>query len=442
MNINNVVRPPFGFLYKTKVPNLAIVASRGCGKTYAAARFAVDFLLAGRQNGTVTFASETVGGARDSVRDAMLDVMPQFPINVCYYKSQEHKFIFKIGHNDIREFRLKGYDGAKRGLHDDLIILDECASMPAGMLEAVFIPMSVPVPEKDLPPGRIIAIGTARGKNTFYDLWMRGKSKSFPEWESYTIKAADSPIYSEEFLRERKRNMTPALYSQEYECDFESNLLYGAVYADDISKFTINNIDDSFIWDPASPVFTAWDIGVDDYTSIWFFQVKNNTVTFIDFYEDNGQGAPYYAEVLLKKPYKYRECILPCTDGFRRDFRGAPIPDQLMPFGLRCAPTTYTTEIFGINKARDLLKVCRFNKSNCAQGIEHLKMFKFRVNNNTGLKTNVTVPDQHAHAADAFRYVAVSPEIWGKFSGNFVKDDNFFSEDSSFIGLGGYSVWD
>jgi phage terminase large subunit len=199
------------------------------------------------------------------------------------------------------------------------------------------------------------------------------------------------------------------------------------VYADFINNYAINNIDDSFDYDPDLPVWTCWDLGFSDYTAIWFFQVKNNLVTFIDYFEDNGHETKYYADVLFKKPYNYTYCILP-FDGFRNDMRGPPISSQLEAFGYRTTKVEGSAEQYGIDRARDLLKICRFNKSKCALGLEHLKLFHYKINSRTGEKMSITSHDINSHAADAFRYVAMSKDIWSSvmqpgYVMSFVRED-------------------
>lgn len=46
-----------------------------------------------------------------------------------------------------------------------------------------------------------------------------------------------------------------------------------------------------FPYDPRRTVDTAWDIGIDDYTAIWFIQNDGLWATVIDYYETNGEGA-------------------------------------------------------------------------------------------------------------------------------------------------------
>jgi hypothetical protein len=46
------------------------------------------------------------------------------------------------------------------------------------------------------------------------------------------------------------------------------------------------------------PVYTWWDLGVDDSMSIWFVQLFNREIRLIDYYENSGEGFAHYARVL------------------------------------------------------------------------------------------------------------------------------------------------
>jgi hypothetical protein len=171
------VRPEFGFLFTSRSQNMAVVAARGTGKTFAVIQYAVYFLLSARPNASVVFFSATLGQAKDTVREPMMEITRNYPEGFCRFNKAEHTYVFNLGPKDERELRLRGYEGGetRRGLHPDMVILDECASIPSGMLETVIIPMLAPIPEKGLEAGRLIAIGTARGKNSFYQGCQRTK---------------------------------------------------------------------------------------------------------------------------------------------------------------------------------------------------------------------------------------------------------------------------
>ncbi len=58
-------------------------------------------------------------------------------------------------------------------------------------------------------------------------------------------------------------------------------------------------------------VYTFWDLGMDDSTSIWFMQAIGRELRFIDYYEAAGEGLAHYATVLKGKPYVYGDHYMP-----------------------------------------------------------------------------------------------------------------------------------
>lgn len=397
-----VRRKEFNFLWESKVPFKAVVAARGSGKTVAAIQYILESLLTGKPNDKAIFFGSTLGQVTGTVEPYIRELTSNFPKNFCKYNSSKHRYSFFVSDTDIRELRLASYEIQEhaRGFHPKLIVLDECAEMPDGMWGNVILPML-----HDMS-GSLIAIGTPRGHDKFYELFCNGLSPEHPEWESYAIRASEHPnLFDPKMLAIRRNNQTKAEYAQEYECNFEANVLVGAVYMEYIREFTEKRIDDTYAWNPELPVYTAWDIGFSDYTAIWFFQKKNDVVNFIDYLEADGQLIPYYANELMRKPYTIHTCFLP-QDGKAGNIRGAPVIDQLSQFGFKCEIARWMREQDGVNQARTLLQTCCFNKSNCALGLERLKHFKYRLDKRTSEKIGFQ-HDENSHGADAFRYASI-----------------------------------
>jgi phage terminase large subunit len=61
---------------------------------------------------------------------------------------------------------------------------------------------------------------------------------------------------------------------------------YGRHMAQALSEGRIG----TFAYDPALPVHTAWDLGVDDYTAVWFFQENGADIRAIDYFEASRRG--------------------------------------------------------------------------------------------------------------------------------------------------------
>src|SRR3546814_19222106 len=55
----------------------------------------------------------------------------------------------------------------------------------------------------------------------------------------------------------------------------------------------------------SSDLHRAWDIGVRDDTSIWWFQVVGSQLFILDCYSENGVGVDHYAEVIAQRREKH-----------------------------------------------------------------------------------------------------------------------------------------
>jgi len=58
-------------------------------------------------------------------------------------------------------------------------------------------------------------------------------------------------------------------------------------------------------------VFTHWDLGINDTTAIWFWQLHGKEVRLIDHYEMSGEGLEHYVRIIKDKEYKYDRHFLP-----------------------------------------------------------------------------------------------------------------------------------
>lgn len=406
-----MVREEFSFLWTSTKKRKVIVAARGSGKTYAVCQYILECLLKStKPNFRVAFFSSTLEQAKKTVAPIMRDLLANFP-KIYKFNINEGIYRFYLGDNDTRELLLLSYEkeDRNRGIHPQMIVLDECASMHASMFGNIILPMLTGT------DGELICIGTPQGRNKFYELFQLGVSNQYPDWESYRIRASDCTIFDSDFLWQQKNNLTSAEYAQEYECDFDANVLLGSVYGEFIDRFVIANkrVDYGYGWNPSQQVYVAWDLGWSDSTALWFFQIRNQNIHFIDYYENNGNLTAFYADYISKKPYSYKTMILP-HDGVHGNVRGAPVVETLNSFGYKCEVLSRRSEQEGIEEARKLLMNSYFDKATCSEALQKLKTFKFKIDKKTGLKTKETVHDSSSHCADAFRYVAMSRDIWSQ----------------------------
>lgn len=187
----------------------------------------------------------------------------------------------------------------------------------------------------------------------------------------------------------------------------------GAYYARLIAKAEQEGRIGDYPWDESLPVITAWDIGVDDYTAIWFLQENGMQVRAIDYYETSGDGAELIvAEAIKSKPYKYSNHFLPHDVRVREWGAGAKSRYQTLRelgvtdirIGVQQGPSER------INATRAVLPITRFNRPTTSLGVKRLRNYRRRWNE--ALQTfGQPQHDEASHGADGFGEFAVNCSI-------------------------------
>jgi len=195
-------------------------------------------------------------------------------------------------------------------------------------------------------------------------------------------------------------------------------MLEGAVYANELRKAQEENRIRDLIIDKSIPVQTFWDLGWADMTSIWFVQViAGGEVRVIDFYQNCQKTIDHYAQVLQDKGYIYKDWWLP-HDAENKNMTGKSVKDILQGMGKPVRITPKLSVADGINAARLLMDRAFIHSTNCADGLQNLRHYRYDVDQSTKMFSNKPLHDQHSHAADSWRYVAVALDegvsSWGK----------------------------
>jgi hypothetical protein len=199
---------------------------------------------------------------------------------------------------------------------------------------------------------------------------------------------------------------------QEYYCSFESVQL-GAYYAKQILAAKADKRIGAYPWIPQFEVYTAWDLGVDDATTIWFFQHINGQYRFIDYYENTGEGMGHYAKELDKKPYKYGDHYLPHDAAYRVQAENAETREQILQrLGYRSTRIVERAKdiqavLTGIETGRNMLSQCYFDEVKCFRGLQALEGYHAEYDESKKKMGNAPYHDWTSHGADAFRTFAV-----------------------------------
>ena len=183
---------------------------------------------------------------------------------------------------------------------------------------------------------------------------------------------------------------------------------------------------------PDLPVYTGWDLGVDDYTAIWFAQIIDGArVRIIDYFESSGLGAddiladglPEYTgdlqdrvakliEIGRDRPFRYQRHFLPHDIGNREWGAGAKTRIQTlvalgMPLNSIQRGVAQDPEE-RINASRRLLPVCEFHQSKRVMlGLSRLRRYSRKYNDHLGTYLG-PLKDGNDHGADAFGEFAIN----------------------------------
>lgn len=254
--------------------------------------------------------------------------------------------------------------------------------------------------------GWAIFIYTPRGKNHGFDLYKMAKDN--PNWYCQVLSVEDSKAISLDIIEEeRAAGMTDSMIEQEFYCSFEAAVV-GAYYGQLIRDLELDDKVTDVPYDPVLPVGTAWDLGIDDSTAIWFFQVIGKSIHIFDYYANSGAGLEHYVKYLDKKPYRYNQHIFPHDMKAREMGTGKSRVETVEAMGLKNCEVLARLDIEdGIQAVRNLLPKCYFDKVKTQRGIEALSLYRAEYDERHKVFKPRPVHDWTSHAADAFRALAM-----------------------------------
>ena len=290
-------------------------------------------------------------------------------------------------------------------------------SPPAGL---VFSEFSRAVPEAwgYLNPivtenrGWSVFISTPLGNNHFKR--MLDDALTNPKWFAEVVPAHVSGAIPQEALEESRREYLAlygevagaALYQQEYECSFAS-VIPGAYYTLELSaaerEGRITQVDVA----KDMPVHTAWDLGIDDSTALWCFQVQPGRLHLVDYYEASGHGAAHYCEWLNERGYHGTDWV-PHDARVREWSSGRTRVETLRAMGRRPRLVPDHSVADGIQAARLTLRLAYFDAARCGRGLDCLRSYCAEWDENLRTFKRTPKHDWSSHAADAFRYLAMA----------------------------------
>lgn len=261
-------------------------------------------------------------------------------------------------------------------------------------------------------------ISTPRGRNHFKDLIdMAAKNKTwFAERLDVNMTGALTQDQIDESLLEYialyGEDIGRAQFEQEYLVSFNAAIL-GAFYAREMSAVrSEGRITPDIEPIPGKPIHRAWDIGVKDDTSIWWFQVVGMQVFILDCYTQSGVGVDHYAEVIHKiedeRGWISGIDFVPHDAKIKEWGTGRTRVETMRDLGLNPQLVPMASKMDGINAVRVTLPRCVFHTRCETEGIAALEQYRREWDDDKKSFKASEVHDWSSHLADAFRYLAMS----------------------------------
>lgn len=311
------------------------------------------------------------------------------------------------GGRRIRLYGAENYDRL-RGLYLDGVVLDEYADMDPRVWPEVIRPA---LSDRK---GWATFIGTPKGRNGFYDIYQGNPETGWigavnsDDWFDLIMKASETKIVDPGELADARQAMTPEQFEQEYECSFDAAII-GAYYGKDISELERQQRITTVPWERAVSVDTSWDLGLDDATSIWFYQTVGREIRVIDYYEVNNQGLDETVKHILSKPYTYGTHYMPHDIDVRELISGKSRKATVEGLGLKGINVGVKADpVERINAARMMLPKCLFDSKNCKRGLESLKNYRREWDDKRKTFRQNPLHDWSSHGSDAFGEFAVN----------------------------------
>jgi hypothetical protein len=161
-------------------------------------------------------------------------------------------------------------------------------------------------------------------------------------------------------------------------------------------------------WNPAKPVYTWWDLGFNDDTTITFTQENGGAHDVIDYYENSLEGLPHYVNYCTAKPYTYAEHNWP-HDGVNTDWStGEKRNVAAAKLGLKpIRLVERSKDLRDDHEAvRNMLPKCRFDAIKCEKLIKHLSSYRKEWNDKLGIWRDNPRHDAASHGVASFRTFA------------------------------------
>jgi len=295
-----------------------------------------------------------------------------------------------------------------RGGYADEVIEDEADDVIAAGLDMVVEPMLADY------SGSRVKIGTPKGNGRLAKAY--DDAANDPDAARFLLPWQKTGVFEPAQVEKLRRDLDEEEFEQEMECSFtapNSGSYYGKWLDAAIADERVGRV----LYDPRLPVYTAWDLGMDDCTAIWWFQRSpGGEWRFLEYHEDTGVGLDAYAKLVREKPHVYGRHFLP-HDVEVRELTNQGQSRRMYLKSLGVAPISVVpaaNPADRVTAVRNIIPRAWFDAKGCERGLKMLRAYRRQWNEHMGIWRAEPVHDAASHAADAIGtgvQGSVNPEL-------------------------------
>lgn len=271
--------------------------------------------------------------------------------------------------------------------------------------------------------GKAVFTSTPRGMNHFYDLW-NGAIKS-PKWFCSEKTVYHTGVISDLQIQEMlDEGVTLDHILQEYFVSWNAGLRFAYWEKEMRAAHESGRINPGVKRIEGQPVYAAWDIGNDDHTAIWLFQVVSGKLYFFDYYDNTQQRLETNLASMHERTDRLDGICLP-WDARKRDSDGhTTLEMRMQALGYNIIMVPRCSRIQDdIELVRRMFGDAYLNQETCKKGLYCLSAYRPDYDEKSRTFSPKPKRDYAAHGASAFRYALRAVELGLVREAQFVKTE-------------------
>jgi phage terminase large subunit len=338
----------------------------------------------------------------DSITEDGIAYLDFIPKQVIDRRLNQEMKLYLINGSVVQVLGSDNYD-AIRGTNPTGVVLSEYAYQNPNVWHMILDPIL------SKNKGWAIFNSTPNGKNHFYDLYNYALDNPDEYFVSKVTNEETNFISQHDIERKSYLGQSDEFIEQEYYCSFEIGV-HGSYYGKWLRNMYKENRICNVPYDKDFLVYTAFDLGFTDSTSIVFFQKKGAEIHIIDFYENRGYQLNHYLNVLREKEYVYGKHFVP-HDGKAHDRTGNTFVQKAREAGFQMTVLPLEKSILaGIERVRSYMPNFFIDKKKCDYLIRCLLEYHAEYDQKTNIFKNIPKHNWASHAADSIRYLSQALE--------------------------------